>query len=261
TEAKHDDLPDVHIDPKKPAEYHLDVREEDADVHQIPAEELEGRIRNLVAPLQGGSSPYQAFLKERAPRWTPGFTWLMFRNLVLGTWPGTPRIRVGGELERVRREAGALWQAEPALPDAVRQAVDEVLVAPFVWADTLAEHYAHLTRSSIVVNYLMAAGAVAMALAGYALGWTDEHHPRHAWAVAWITIELALISAIVANTWVGNARRWHERWMDYRLLAERLLLQRTLAPLGRIMPDTRRPAHVSFGDLRGTRIGWYFRAL
>jgi hypothetical protein len=134
-------------------------------------------------------------------------------------------------------------------------------VTPFSWADALAEHYAHLTRSSIVLNYIMAAGAVAMALTGYALGWTDEHHPRHGWAVAWIAIEMALIVTIVANTWVGNEGRWHERWMDYRLLAERLRLQRTLAPLGRITPDTRRPAHMSFGDLRGTWVGWYFRTL
>ena len=69
-EARHDDLLVVHIDPKKPSEYHLDVREEDADIHQMPADALDERIRGLVAPLPGGSLPYQHFLNERPPRWT-----------------------------------------------------------------------------------------------------------------------------------------------------------------------------------------------
>jgi hypothetical protein len=72
---------------------------------------------------------------------------------------------------------------------------------------------------------------------------------------------MALIVGIIALTKIGNDRRWHERWMDYRLLAERLRLQRTLAPLGRVIPDTRRPAHQSSGELRETWVGWYFRAL
>lgn len=260
-EARHDDLLVVHIDPREPGSYHLDVRDEDADIHSISATELDQRVKSLLAVPSGASAPYREFLDERAPRWTPGFAWLMFRNLLLGKPPGRPRIRVADEFDRVRVEAASLWQARPSLPEGTWQAIDHVLVPPFTWADMLADHYAHLTRSSIIVNYLMGAAAVAMALTGYALGWTDERNPWHGWAGTWIAIELAFIVAIVVTTQVGNARRWHERWIDYRLLAERLRLQRTLAPLGRITPDTRRPAHMSYGDLRGTWVGWYCRAL
>jgi hypothetical protein len=272
-EARHDDLLVVHIDPRKPGEFHLDVREADADIHDVPPKELEEDLRFLLAPPPGsskpgvltrwlgGSTPYRAFLAERQRTWTVGAAWLILRDLMHRgrlTWP---RVRVAGALERARTDWATLWTALPPLADHVRHQVDRALLVSYAWADTLADHYANLTRSSIVLNYLMAAGAVALALAGYALGWTHENHPAHAWAVAWIVGELVLILLIVANTYLGNAQRWHERWMDYRVLAERIRLQRVLAPLGRITPHTRRPAHLSFGDLRGTWVGWYFRAL
>lgn len=260
-EARHDDLLVVHIDPKKPTEYHVDTREERAAISLGADETLGDLVRALLLPSAGTESPYEEFLAESPRRWAFGFTWSMFRNLLLGQAPGIPSVRVSGELDRALAGAGALWKADPPLPARVRQAIDEALVRPFVWTDTLAERYANLTRSSIVLNYLMASGAVAMALTPYAVGWTDEHHPLHAWAAIWVVIELTLIVGIVLNTRIGNGRRWHERWMDYRLLAERLRLQRTLAPLGRITPNTRRPAHLSFGDIRNTWMGWYFRAM
>ncbi len=273
-EARHDDLLVLHIDPKRPGEFHLDVRAEDADIHAVPADELAERLVPLLAPparppahvaivtpQSSGSTAYDDFLAERKRTWTLGCSWLLLRDLLATGRLTRPRIWVRGAVERAVAAWGGPWDTTPALPEAVRGRVDGVLQLPFAWADTLGDHYANLTRSAIVLNYAMAAGAVAMALAGYALGWTDEHHAWHTWAPYWTGAELALILAIVGNTYVVNTRRWHERWMDYRILAERIRLQRVLAPLGRILPHTRRPAHLSFGDLRQTWVGWYFRAL
>ena len=49
--------------------------------------------------------------------------------------------------------------------------------------------------------------------------------------------EFGLILAIMLNTRVGVKSRWHQRWLDYRQLAERLRPMRSLKLLGIAAPD------------------------
>jgi hypothetical protein len=62
--------------------------------------------------------------------------------------------------------------------------------------------------------------------------------------------------------WATSRRRqWHDRWIDYRLLAELLRVQRFLAPLGRSAPLARPGPHQSYGDPRDTWVYWHFKAV
>lgn len=271
-EARHDDLLVVHIPPRAPAEAHLDVREQDADIHTVALESLESRLASLLAPPEP-SAPrasvgdgaerlhHASFLEERPRRWTMGFAWSMFRDLVVAGRLSRPRLRLPDLWRDSGRSWAKGWDAEPPLAEEVCEPIDALLREPFAWADGLAVYYADLTRSSMLLNYLMAAAAVLLALLGYGLGWTEHDHALHDCAWIWVAAEVALILAIVGNTRFANGRRWHQRWIDYRVLAERIRLQRFLAPLGRLTPHTRRPAHLSFGDVRGSWLAWYFRAL
>jgi hypothetical protein len=124
------------------------------------------------------------------------------------------------------------------------------------WADRLAGHYAGLYRSSFLLNYLLGASAVLAAVSGHALA--SSHGPPLAFGV----LELAFLVAILGITFTGRRRRWHERWLDYRLLAEQLRQAGLLAPLGRTLPAAAHPpAHLTYGDPRGTWVAWHVRAL
>lgn len=273
-EARHDDLLVIHVPPRAPTVPHLDVGAEDADIHQVGLEQLESRLTDLLAPPGTGldaamaatparqrplASLHEAFFTERQRRWTPGFVWPLLSKLMVGE--KRLGLRVADVQRATAEEWSTGWRTAPRLPVEVRTRIDAVLREPFGWADQLSVYYANLTRSSLVLNYLMAALAVFFALLAYGLSWTDHGHPRHHWAWLWTAVELALILAIVANTRLGNRWRWHERWIDYRALAERIRLQRVLAPLARVAPHTSRPAHLSFGDVRGSWLAWYHRAL
>jgi len=97
----------------------------------------------------------------------------------------------------------------------------------YAQADALADHYANLYRGGGVFNFAASAGAVLLALAG--LIWPA--------AKLWLVLgELILIAGLVANTALGTRRQWHRRWLDYRLLAERLRLMRSLKRLGVATP-------------------------
>ncbi|HKQ32298.1 MAG TPA: hypothetical protein VJV40_03770, partial [Thermodesulfobacteriota bacterium] len=66
---------------------------------------------------------------------------------------------------------------------------------------------------------------------------------------------------IISITAFGNLKRWHERWIDYRLLSEQIRHLRFLTPLGLTTPAFRVPAHDTYGDPRSTWVNWHFRAI
>jgi hypothetical protein len=93
----------------------------------------------------------------------------------------------------------------------------------YAWSDNLANHFAQVFRSGHVLNFVLAAVAVLLALAG--LIWPA--------AKFWFIVgELAVISLLVINTHVGRSRQWHRRWLDYRYLAECLRPMRSLQLFG-----------------------------
>lgn len=124
----------------------------------------------------------------------------------------------------------------------------------FAWADGLANYYANHYRSCFVANYLLGGFAVLFALLAYTLGLGE---------MKWVTItaELFIIVLILATTWYGRRQHWHDRWIDYRLLAEKVRYMRLLAPLGRVTASLQLPAHHSSGNFDNSWVNWYFRAI
>ena len=109
-----------------------------------------------------------------------------------------------------------------------RPGLDEIEGA-YSWADRLAQHFAQTYRSGHVLNFLLGAAAVLLALSGLLFKELKF----------WLAIsELAAVAGFVLNTRVGVAREWHRRWLDYRQLAERLRPMRSLKLLGAGRPMT-----------------------
>jgi hypothetical protein len=118
-------------------------------------------------------------------------------------------------------------------------------------ADHLANVYGDIYRSLFLVTYGLGAAAVLSAFFGI----YREKLPEAFW------IELALITAILILVWLGNQRlHLHERWIDYRLLAEGFRQMQYLIPLARVTPAFEVPAHLE-EDPGRTWFNWYFRAI
>ncbi len=154
--------------------------------------------------------------------------------------------------EATKEEWQQAWQVAADFPQAVTEHIDTQFRHHCAWADKLAVYYADLYRSSFVANYPMGGLAVLHALLTYA---------DHGRETRWVVAELILIVLIIVNTSVGNRRCWHERWIEYRLLAEQLRQMRFLTLLGRALPSFRIPAHYAHGDPRNTWVNWHFHAI
>ncbi len=84
-------------------------------------------------------------------------------------------------------------------------------------------------RSAYILSYLLAAAAVFVALLPLAMGWTQANVGAE---IASIEGEFVILLAILGLLLCGHWRRWHERWMEYRLLAELIRQLKFLIPLG-----------------------------
>jgi hypothetical protein len=135
----------------------------------------------------------------------------------------------------------------PRVPDLTAR-VREILLPRYVWADSLAVYFSHQYRSAYVLAYLLAAGAVFVALSS--LFW-----PELNFKFWFVVAELGLIILIIGTISLGRLWRWHERWLEYRALAEGLRYSRFLAFIGEFgQVQNRQPGSNSPWAL------WYLRA-
>lgn len=105
------------------------------------------------------------------------------------------------------------------------QRLKEGLAPRYAWADALAVNFSHLYRNAYVLSYLLAAGAVLIAVAG-----AYVEHP--VLKLVLVALELFVVVTIIQLVRYGGKNAWHQRWIDYRLVAESLRYARFLAYVG-----------------------------
>ena len=213
---------------------------------------------------EGGEAQAKAlaFFGERKPRLNLAFTWRLFRDLVGSGRLRPPRLRVRDFVEQIRRGwpvSGADVADGDPPPPVVAAWVNAGLRPHYAWASRLADLYADAHRSTYVTASLFAAVAVFLALLPMAMGWGPEHMVAENLSIA---AELLVLSTMVGLLVVGRRRRWHERWLEYRVLAEFIRELRLLTPLGGGRPLPRTPAHLAiYGDPGRSWMYWHVRAI
>lgn len=193
------------------------------------------------------------FLAERKPRMSHAFVWIPFRNFTDRWTLSAPPLRVKDFEADVEQE----WPRDQSSP--LARVIDRL--RPFyAWSDKLAVSHSDAYRSAFVFAYLTAALAVAMALLPLAFGWAIAE--PHAGETRFIWAELLMIFAILFIVALGRHRGWHERWLDYRLVAELVRHLRLVAPLGGGRPFPQVPAQwAGYGRPASTWMAWYVRAV
>ncbi|HEX3970699.1 MAG TPA: hypothetical protein VHX19_05225 [Stellaceae bacterium] len=125
-------------------------------------------------------------------------------------------------------------------------------------ADARSGDYGARYRS--VYTWVLLLGALALIAAAVSVAFHEVKAPA-------ALIELALLLAIAGLVWANHARRWHPRWIEYRLLAELCRKQQALALLGWSLPlstlDTLAPSAPAEGTTAAkspTWVAWLFQA-
>lgn len=116
---------------------------------------------------------------------------------------------------------------------ALRQLTDTIKPR-FMAADDASIAYARRYRSAFVLAFLLSAIAVVLAVGSVAF--KDAFGPfgfdEKAGKAVFVVIELTILLAIAGMVLLGHKEHWHERWLDYRALAEALRQLRGRSLLG-----------------------------
>ncbi len=192
------------------------------------------------------------FLKERRHRLL--FPWLLNQLLIKLLADRTKTIRP--VLPAYDTAAAEDWDPyERALKDEALTSpggVDTALKRRFTWADNLATYYAELYTSGFMVLYVLAALAVLCSVLSL-VNWLGLKP-------VFIGAELIIIVIILAVATRGRLEAWHDRFLDYRHLAELLRHLRTLSLTGGGARDaTALPLGFDF-HAGPSWVTWYYRA-
>ncbi len=124
--------------------------------------------------------------------------------------------------------------------------------------DKRAGEYAARYRSTYV--WVFGLAAIALASAAVSLGVTGQH-ASHALKFVATAVELAVLLLILVFVITNIRHDWHQRWIDYRLLAELYRKQQALAVLGWSLSGGAVQALVAQKEERAAWLIWLFAAM
>lgn len=128
----------------------------------------------------------------------------------------------------------------------------------FIRADSLASHYADKYRGTFVGCFILGGLAVLCALLGGPFaGFSEDFTLLGPW---FAVLELTLILLVLLLIHRGRQQDCHRRWLDYRLLAERLRQVAFLIPIG-IVPHGSLPAYETHEDRSHAWVEWLTRTV
>ncbi|HEV2364201.1 MAG TPA: hypothetical protein VGS12_08400 [Caulobacteraceae bacterium] len=222
-----------------------------------------------VGPPQGhedetAATSLLSYFGERRRRFNPFLPWRVFRDFAGGGGVRLPKLTVGDYVAEVASEwpvAGEAPAERGAAPAGAAVAqVNAALRPHFAFADKLADFYADAHRSDFVAASLLAAAAVFAALLPVAVGASFAHPTRL--ELALIASEALILGLLMSTVAAARRGRWHERWLEYRMLAEWIRQLRFLIPLGGARPLPRSPAHLAvWGEPTMSWMYWQVRAI
>jgi hypothetical protein len=228
----------------------------------LPPQQSDDALRDCVRRIvtteaqmpSGGAADAQAFFAEGKPRLNAAFFWTLFRDIITDGKFHLEFFLPDFEVQIKQEWPISQDGAAPVSP--LSNWINTQLRPHFAWADGLADYYAGAHRSSFIACYLLSALAVVTALLPMAAGWTGTFQ------TVCIIVEFLILASILFLLHLARKRHWHERWTDYRLLAELIRQLRFLIPLGGGKPLPRVAAHLAvYGDPARSWMYWHVRAI
>lgn len=213
----------------------------------------------------------EAFFAETWPRKAQWKAYDKLKRLMQGRWPFR---KIVFDYEKDYRKPWTTFIGTSPAAGPLDARIGTVLMQRYAWADALAVEFSHRYRSAYLLCHLIGAFAVLLALSSL--------FPPPSWVLHvlvtvrglfpppssmlhflvdykefLLSIEIAFAATIGIIVFVGRRSHWHDKWIEYRALAEMLRGVRFLAYLGE-HGQFQRPDH--FGQAPSAWFVWYLRA-
>jgi len=193
------------------------------------------------------------FYGEPSPTWNPAIFWRIFCNL-LG------KGNSGLIFKRFKADKHSGTDSFIQGFESKGRDISGIVQSNFEWFDLLSGYYGDFYRSGYIISFLLSAIAVGLALFPVAAGWLTN--ANHIGESIMVVVELVTLLCILFLVFRSRSKRWHSRWLDYRLAAEWIRQLKLLAPLGiGIRVQETRGHKKSYEHPSKTWMAWYVKAL
>ncbi|MBL4659037.1 MAG: hypothetical protein JKY19_01675 [Alcanivoracaceae bacterium] len=210
-------------------------------------------IKRSVLPTKGSANlkKLDCFFKEKHQRWQPRFSYPLMLMLML-----VKKMNISNfyQVSYFSNKDINLENINQHLVDPEATKLEKFCKTPFAFADGLGVRYGQLYRSSYVTNFILAAIAVLLALLGGVL--MDKDYKMY-----FVIAETLIIFLILLNITWNSRRKWHQRCLDYRHLAERLRLSAIWTVLGSSKQSTFTKQNLQASDRSPNWVSWYALSL
>ncbi len=202
----------------------------------------------------GAAERLVGFLDERLPGVSRWITYDLFKRWVEHK---PARWAIPAETESGLTDRWEAFGRDGPQVGELDRRVAEILRPRFAWADALAVDYSNRYRTVYFNIYLLAAAAVFIALTSLPLRELLPERGQLLAKAVLVCLELVVIRYIVGFVGRGRRGRWHEKWIEYRTLAELLFNARYLSYLGE---HGRAHRFGNFEPASSAWVLWYLRA-
>lgn len=259
-QARRESIPVVRIDPVADAWPWLEDLSASDQGRARRLSRLDDRIRALLAPPRELDAATRWFGETGGPHRTPGTFDAVVRVLMRITRQHGPAGRRAPAPLAVDPGADRDREWRAAWRDPLGAVADDTatrFASQHGWADELARWYAARFRSTFSLLFVLAVASVVVGatvqleVAGRGVG---------------LALVLPIVEPVVLASmlyFVIRTRKagWHERWLDYRSLAEHTRHLAVLWPLGRTTSVVRLPVRPIPQDPRLSWVSWLLRAV
>jgi hypothetical protein len=276
-------VPTVVIDPRLPGRWHVGAhtaRTAALDVHDLiravlappAAESSSGGDDEPPAKAHDGSAAgdnadsapvapaLRQYLDTRLPARVGGL-YAIVVALLAGEWRSVRWVRTGrASLRRARADWRALWTRPTPVDQEIVRPLTQALEEFYVWAEALGHRYGTLHRDASTTPYLLGPVAVLSALLAHYLPIPPGVEQSH-WAYGWAAGEAVILIVLLYLFRKSAGRHYHDRWLDYRSLAEQLRQLAFLWPLGRPVPPVQFDIETEGEKTQLAWVTWYVRAV
>lgn len=129
----------------------------------------------------------------------------------------------------------------------------------YAWPDKLSVLQAGYYRSTFIITFFLAAVAVGFALIPLAIGLNDISHSTE---VLFVISELIVILISLSLYLRSRSRKWHSRWLNYRITAELIRHLKITSCVGGDSTLFKIPGyHTSYGHPGNSWMSWYVNAI
>jgi hypothetical protein len=221
-----------------------------------------------AAELDSGLGSFtRLYLQEKRKKWNLACFHILFQNTIAGNFRNFGKainLKADKHLRAARSGWDRQWEKWKEIPGDFKDFADRCYMPYYVWTEYLSSFYAdHFRTAGLFRHLFYFLATVAYGFGLYFGFWRADNGDNESYTLIRRGIGFAFqalfLFAIIMVRKRNDKHKWHQKFIDYRILTELLRQTLYLAPLGTGIHGVNLPAYNR--DANTNWINWYYRII